>query len=168
MVEKYLGKEQADSIYMSAMITGLMTEKQAGDLCDKLEKRSSVPEMLKDIFSNAYKGIVTPVKDLYATGFAGLKGLGLLATLGAGAGVLGSSAYDVIKERISEEDPETKFNNEVEAVYNNRKRELEDQKWMSKVRSMRDELRRGYKKMSTEEYAAKYQKLQDALDERMT
>ena len=37
---------------------------------------------------------------------------------------------------------------------------------MAKVRGMRDELKRGYKKMTTDEYAAKYNELMEALDER--
>lgn len=166
MVEKYLGKDAADSIFTAAVITAKIPEKQACALADGLEKDafplSDVIKSLKGL-GGAATGAVDKLID-YAGSSA--KAVGLLATIGAGTGVAGASIWDMLKTRYSQEDPETEFNNKAEAMYGDRKRELADAKWMDRVRRMRDELRRGYKKMSTEEYAEKYQALQDALDER--
>lgn len=173
MVEKYLGKERADDIFMSAMLTGMMPEKQAEAMAAGFEKDAFSWKMLtnglKDVgkaASGAVKAVTAVPEAAWKWGGRGVSAAGLLALLGASTGVVGSTAFDVLKERVTQEDPEEKFNSDIEAIYNNRMRELEDQKWMTRVRAMRDELRRGYKKMSTEEYAAKYQALQDALDER--
>lgn len=176
MVEKYLGKDAAADIYMSALITGLMPEKQAESLAEGFEKDAfswglllkglkMIPGALKEVPNALAVGLKAP-EAAWRWGGRGLSAAGLLALLGASTGVVGATALDVVKERVSQEDPEEKFNNDIESIYKNRTRELEDQKWMTRVRAMRDELRRGYKKMPTEEYAAKYQALQDALDER--
>lgn len=169
MVEKYLGDEQASDIFLSSMLSRLMTEKQASDFIGVMEKASAgggIATDLAKIFGNAGKGL----RGIFGTGIDFAKflpsSLGWTAALGAGSGVLGASAYDIIKERTSHEDPEAQLNEDIEAMYNSKSREKNDSKWMARVRRMRDELRRGYKKMSVDEYAKKYNELIDALDER--
>lgn len=173
MVERYLGKEAADDIFMSALLTGLLPEKQACDMMGGIEKDASPLatilaglKMGKDGLVNVFKGGTHALDKTFEYGADSAKALGLLAALGGAAGVLGSSAYDILKERVTQEDPEAKFNDDIEAMYANKTRELSDARWMDRVRAMRDDLKRGYKKMPTEEYAVKYKALQDALDER--
>ena len=165
MVEQYLGRETADDIFFSAMLSGMIPEKQASDLAEGIHKGAQVMDALK--------------KALGALGSIG-KGFGYAADAvktippvlggtaigGAATGVLGATVYDILKERVSQEDPEAKFNSDIENLYTHKKREVEDARWMNRVRAMRDELKRGYKKMPTEEYAAKYKALMDALNER--
>ena len=74
--------------------------------------------------------------------------------------------YNIAKNRMMQESPEDEANRKIEAMYSNKRRELEDSMWMDRVRSMRDELRRNYRRMSTEEYTKKYVDLMDALNER--
>ena len=171
MVEKYLGDEQASDIFLSSMLAGLMTEKQASHFVEGMKKESASggggnAAALAKIFGNVGKGL----RGIFGTGIDFAKflpsSLGWTAALGAGSGVLGASAYDIIKERTSHEDPEAQLNEDLEAMYNSKSREKNDSKWMARVRRMRDELRRGYKKMSVDEYTKKYNELLDALDER--
>ena len=164
MVEKILGERQAKDIFFSAMLTGMMTEKQAEDALGMIEKRgqATMLDWLKGIGGALTHGggmIADTVKAIPPA-------LGWTALLGASAGGLGAMSYDAIKERVSSEDPEAKFNADVESYYAGKKRELTDSKWMAKVRSMRDELKRGYKKMPPSEYARKYKALIAALDEK--
>ena len=171
MVEKYLGKEVAEDIFYSGMITGLMTEKQAGEILYGIEKGAainwaklvaSLPGGIKALGS----GLIGGAKET-AGALAKVPGaVGKLALLGAGTGVVGATAYDILKENVTSEDPKAELNAKTEAMYRNKRRELEDAKWMTRVREMRDELKRGYKKMTTEEYSEKYKALMDALDER--
>lgn len=165
MVEKYLGADVADDIFRSAFIVGTMTEKQACDAIESMEKGAQILDSIKAV-TGGIKNLVSAGKGTLDLGKDIAKTVAAVGLLGVGTGVLGSTAWDAVKERLSQDDPEAKFNTDVEALYHNRKRELEDQKWMNRVRAMRDDLRRNYKKMSTEEYAEKYRKLQDALDER--
>jgi len=151
MIEKFLEEGQAESIFKAAVLTGLMTEKQAADLVGGFEKDA----WLSDVLS----GIGKVVSNIPGTVFT-------TAALGAGAGVVGASAYDTIKDRLTQEDPESKFNSDMEALYAARTRELEDAKWMAAVRDKRDKLKKGRKKMSPEEYSAEYNKLLDMLRER--
>ena len=148
MVEKYLGRQQADDLFRASMIAELATEKQAGVLGD-----------VGSLLSNGVGGVLGAIKEVPSS-------LGWLALTGAGLGTVGSLAYDAVKERMSHDDPEAEFNADIEALYEARRRELDDAKWMSKVRTMRDELKRGHKKMTTKEYAKAYKALEDALDER--
>ena len=162
MVEQYLGREMADDIFFSAMLSGMIPEKQASDLAEGIQKGAQVMDALKNALGAIGKGFgyaadaaktIPPV-------------LGGTAIGGAATGVLGATVYDILKERVSQEDPEAKFNSDIEHLYTHKKREIEDAKWMSRVRAMRDELKRGYKKMTTEEYTTKYKALMDALNER--
>ncbi len=164
MVEKYLGKERARDIFLSAFASEVASS--AG-----IEKTAQGPDL------GLPKFIYEIARDVGHAGIGGIKNLagllkevpsGLLWTmgLGAGTGFLGATGYDAIKERIMQEDPEAKFNDELETIYAERKREKEDAKWMDRARKMRDELKRGYKKMTTDEYSAKYKALLDHLDER--
>lgn len=156
MVEKYLGKEQAEDLFMASMISGMMPEKQAEHLMDGMVKRGfSIGKFLKGLF-----GVGTGVASLP------FKVIPALATSGLATGAVAGGAYHYLKDAITKGDPRENLNLKSESMYVLRKRELEDAKWMDRVRAMRDELKRDYKKMSTEEYAAKYQALQDALDER--
>lgn len=164
MVEKILGKEQADDIFFSAMLTGLMNEKQASELADSLDKQAAFD--WRKFLTGTGSAIVGGAKDVFS-GISKTPGaLGKLALIGAGTGVLGATAYDIIKDNVTNDDPKAELNAKIEAMYNSKLRELDDAKWIAKVRGMRDELKRGYKKMSTEEYAKKYNELIEALEER--
>ena len=72
----------------------------------------------------------------------------------------------MLKENVASDDPKAELNAKIEAMYKGRQKELEDAKWMAKVRGLRDELKRSYKKMTTDEYTTKYNELVAALDER--
>jgi hypothetical protein len=168
MVKKILGEQQANDIYFSAMLTRMLNEKQAADLAEGLEKNAAID----------WSKILGGLKSLGGIAVGGLKGIGdvlvkapdaaaKLALLGTGTGVLGATAFDILKENVSGDDPNAELNTKIEAMYNNRKKELEDAKWMSKVRRIRDELKRDYKKMTSEEYELKYNELMEALNERM-
>lgn len=160
MIEKILGKRITDDIYFSSFLTGLMTEKQADCVIRKMEKKSfDVMKFLGGLYNGTVGAAKSTISAIPPT-------IGWTAALGGATGVLGATAYDVLKERLSSEDPETKFSNEVEAMYTNKKRELDDAKWMSRVLAMRDELRRGHKKMTAKEYRKKYDELIGALEER--
>ena len=172
MIEDYLGEEQARDIFVSSMLANLMTEKQAEAFVCGIEKsaqRGGGGGTLSGI-GKLLGGLGNLAKDTGNVAMSAFEkippGLGWLMALGAGTGVLGSTAYDVIKERTSHEDPEAKMNEEIEAMYNAKTREREDANWMARVRRIRDELRRGMKKMPTKEYATKYRQLMDALDEK--
>lgn len=174
MIERYLGREQAEDIFYASMLTGLMSEKQASDLVSCMEKEAKGGAkdgfdwlgLAKSILGGAWKGVGTVAEGGMKVVGEMPKTIGMTALLGGGAGVLGANLYDVIKEQVTHEDPEEKFNSEIEAMYAGKKKELEDAKWMDRIRSMRDELRRGYKKMPTKEYAKRYKALLAALDER--
>lgn len=166
MVDKILGKEQAEDIFFASMLTGIMTEKKAHEI---------LPEMEKDAFgvSELIAGLKT-LGRLTAAGASGIigtaaavpKGIMHLVAAGAGTGALAGSVYNTLKDSLQKEDPKTKMNRKIEAMFKNRKRELDDAKWMDRVRSMRDDLKRSYKKMTPEEYRQKYDALVAALDER--
>ncbi len=158
MVEQYLGKEAADDIFFMSMLSGLIPEKQACELAIGIQKDAGVMDALKKAI-----GVVGAIG-------SGAKSIPPIlagtALGGAATGVLGATVYDILKERVSQEDPEAKFNSDIEHLYTHKTREIEDARWMDRVRAMRDELKRGYKKMTTEEYATKYKALMDALNER--
>lgn len=166
MVEQYLGKEASDDIFLSAMLTGIMSEKQASEVLEKIEKQAidwkTIGQSLGKGGNLLWNGLGHTWNALKEVPPA----VGKVALIGAGTGVLGASLYDILKERVTQEDPEAQFNADIEAMYANKKRELEDSEWMNKVRALRDELKRGYKKMPTDEYATKYKALLAALDER--
>lgn len=167
MIDKILGEDNYEDLFYASMLSGLMTEKQAQDIISGIEKDaqpggswlSRGAKLIGSLGAGALELASGAIKAVPpATAWT--------AMLGASTGSLGALAYDAIKERVSREDPETKFNNDMEAMYNLRTKEKEDAKWMSKIVSMRDDLRRNYKKMSTEEYSRKYKALVDALNER--
>ena len=166
MVEIYLGKKQSEDIFFASMLTGVMTEKQAQD---------SLGGMEKDAFSVArFLAGLRIAGRVAAAGTSGLigaatvipKGILNLASAGVLTGAVAGGAYNTLKDSLQSENPKTKMNRKIEAIFRNRKRELEDAKWMDRVRSMRDELKRSYRKMSPEEYREKYDALVSALDER--
>lgn len=174
MVEKILGEQQTKDIYFSAMLTGLLNEKQAAELSEHLDKEAQAGAAQS---FNWWRFLLGSGRALGSAAIGGAKetasalskvpgAVGKLALLGAGTGILGATAYDILKENVSSDDPKAELNAKLEAMYNNRKKELEDAKWMAKVRGMRDELKRGYKKMTSEEYESKYNELMEALDER--
>ena len=168
MIREILGEQQADDIFFSSMLTGILNEKQAADMLECLEKNAALN--WKAAIIGALKPIASALSGaaghLYSAATKAPDAIGKLALIGAGTGVLGATAYDVVKENVSSDDPESELNAKIEAMYNGRKKELEDAKWMEKVRGMRDELKRNYKKMTTEEYESKYNKLMEALNER--
>ena len=167
MVEKYLSEQEAEDIFYSAMLTGLLTEKQAEEFCGDMEKDAALGwDTAKKVLGLLGSGMVNlggEAKDLVKESPSALA---YLALTGAGAGALGATAYDMLKENVTNMDPQEKLNAKLESIYRGKKKELESANWMTKVRSMRDDLKRNYKKMSTEEYAKAYKALEDALDER--
>ena len=169
MVEKYLGNETAADIFVSAMISRVVTEKEAENLVSIMKKEAQNGGGESSLLS-FFKNIGKPIARLWSTGTGALKSvppaLGWIAATGATGGVLGTYLYDILKERLSHEDPEADFNSKVEALYRGKTKEIEDAQWMDKVRSMKDRLKRDYKKMSTEEYRKAYSELVAALDER--
>jgi len=116
------------------------------------EKRASMAEEVGDAVGSVASGGAGLLKDL--------------AIYGTLTGVIGGTAYNIVKDNLTKQDPKDRFNDKVERIIKNRKREREDAKWMDRVRGMRAELIRDYKKMSPEEYSAKYNALVNALDER--
>ena len=167
MVEQYLGRETADDIFFSAMLSGLIPQKQASDMIQSFQKEAAVNwSAIKKAIGSIGSGIAGGLGYAWGAAKSIPPALGYTALGGAASGALGATVYDILKERVSQEDPETKFNSEIERLYAYKKREIEDAKWMSRVRAMRDELKRGYKKMTTDEYTTKYNALMDALNER--
>lgn len=166
MVEQYLGKEAADDIFFASMLSGLIPEKQACELAIGIKKEAiswgAISKAIGSIGASIGSGAGHVLKGVKTIPPA----IGHTALLGGATGVLGATIYDIIKERVSQEDPEAKFNSDIEHLYMSKKRETEDARWMDRVRTLRDELKRGYKKMTTEEYAQKYKALMDALNER--
>lgn len=148
------------------MLTGVMTEKQAQDLLVGMEKDAfSIAKFLAGL-RTAGRVAVAGTSGLIGAAKAVPKGLLNLASAGILTGAVAGGAYNTLKDSLQKEDPNTKMNRKIEAMFKNRKRELDDAKWMDRVRSMRDELKRSYKKMTPEEYRKKYDALVAALDER--
>ena len=167
MVEKILGERQAEDIFFSAMLTGLVSEKQASDVLGEMEKDAAVdPLKLLSGIWKATSGLASAgwgvIKEMPAT-------IGWTAALGGGLGALGANAYDAIKKRMTEEDPETKLRNEKEMIYASKERELKDSKWMDRARRIRDALRRAVKnkKVTNEQYKKDYEDLISTLEERV-
>ena len=171
MIEEILGEQCARDVFLASVASGLLNEKQAAHLNDLMEKDAKIDVLayLKGV-GKGIGGAFGLASGATEKGFKALSkvpsSLMWTAILGGGIGALGATGYDAIKERLTSEDPEAKYNAEVEAMYINKKRELEDAKWMTRVREMRDDLRRNHKKMSNEEYTKKYNDLVKALDER--
>lgn len=161
MIDEILGAQTAKDIFFSSMLASLMTEKQAADFVQFMEKRSEgglmegIGNVLGGIGGAAAKVLRDVPSALLWTG-----------ALGAGSGVLGATAYDVVKERLTQDEPEEKMNEKIESIFRRKKREQEDAQWMDRVRAMRDELKRGYKRMTAKEYKSKYRALLKELGER--
>lgn len=86
---------------------------------------------------------------------------------GGGVGALaGAGAYAINKRLAGYGSEEEDYNDRIAAMYENKTKEIADSEWLTRVKALREDLRNGYKKMTTEEYAKKYQELIDALDER--
>lgn len=159
MIENYLDEDQAAAIFYSAAITGLTAEKKASDIFNWTEKSAGIVGDLVKALKGAGGAAGTVITKTPSI-------LGWTAGLGSLVGALGGYGIDALNERISGEDPEDKFNSDMEAYYANKAREREDSEWMDRVRSKRDELRRGFKKMAPETYRAEYMALMKALDEK--
>ena len=157
MVEQILGKRQAEDIFFSSMLTGLLNEKQASEIMEKSAKPLDVIKYLTGLVGSGLGMVKDTVK-------FGPPALGWTALLGASAGGLGAMGYDAIKERVSQDDPEAKFNMDMEALYSGKRRELEDARWMARVRAKRDKLKREGKKMDPDEYEKAYNSLLADLD----
>lgn len=157
MVEKYLGQEQADEIF-SAGFMDAMSDAVS-------EKRASWAKVLAFLkgAGKATVGVGGHAVDAAHKIISTVPGL---AVAGLSTGALGAIGYNAIKDNLMENSPKEELDAKIDAMYSNRTKELESAKWMDRVRAMRDELKRGYKKMSVEEYTQKYQALVDALDER--
>lgn len=156
MVEEILGKDQALDIY------------RAGKVYGTIEKKGFIPE-LKALW-NAGKESVGAGANVAGAGVSAGKNLidfaMKLGLYGLGTGTVAGVGYNLVKDRLEQESPEEEYNRKLEAMYKARSRELDDSKWIRKVKAMRDELKRGYKHMTTKEYTEKYNALLDALDER--
>lgn len=139
-MESVLSKEQQERAF-AAGVASVLGEKQAGTLTD-----------LASGAKNIVKGVAGLPKDLMLYG----------ALAGGAVGVGGQ----MLTEHLTEESPEEELNRTLEAMYAAKRKELDDAKWMSKVRAMRSDLMANHKKMSVEEYAEKYNALIDALNER--
>lgn len=160
MVEEILGRKQAEDVFFSAMMSGMLTEKQACEFMEKKAKgKLDAVKYLLGLVGSVGGGIADTVKAIPPA-------LGWTALLGASTGGLGAMAYDVLKDRVSQEDPESKFNADMEAMYSAKERELKDARWMSKVRAKRDRLMREGRKMDPDEYAKAYGSLVSDLDEK--
>lgn len=146
MIEEILGEKTSRIIY-GAGVFSVMSEKRASAAKEVVGGATAVGSGA----FKATKGIFGMSKDL--------------ALYGAGAGILGGIGYNLLKERMQRSDPEERLNRKIESLYARKNKELESAKWMSKIRAMRDDLRRNYKKMSTEEYTKKYNELIAALEE---
>lgn len=169
MVERYLTKEQSDALFAAGASSVLQKKAQAAAAAAGAAKGLGLLGVLKMI-KDGTLGFVSSGHSALKTGITDAgEALNLLAKLaigGAGLGIAGGVGYNLAKTRMSQNSPEEEMNRKIEAMYKNKSRELADAKWMDKVRSMRDELKRGYKKMTTEEYTKKYIALMDALNER--
>ena len=166
MVEKILGEGQAEDIFFSAMITGLLNEKQASDVIGSIEKGADIDwkrlgSGLWDTFKGGASAFLGAIKETPAA-------VGWTAALGGGLGVLGANLYDSMKKRLTEEDPETKLNNEKELIYSMKERELEDSRWMGRIRRLKDALKRAArdKSVTNRKYRKDFESLLDALKER--
>lgn len=150
MSESCLTKEQSAECF-KAGFASWFAEKRAGS-------GFILAPYVKDI-AGLLKGVWSGGKEL-------LNAAGTATAMGAGTGVLGALAAEAIKEQLTREDPKAKLSGKLEKLYASKSREVDDSRWMSRVRAMRDELRRGYKKMTVAEYTDKYNNLVKALDER--
>lgn len=157
MVEEILGKQAARDIFFSSMLTGLLSEKQASDIMEK-DAGSAVKDIM-DIVGGGFGFLGKTIKSIPPA-------LGWTALLGASTGGLGAMAYDALKERVTHEDPEAKHHADIEAFYTGKNRELEDARWMARVRAKRDRLRREGKKMDSDTYEKEYNSLLAELDKR--
>lgn len=170
MVEEILGYRQAKDIFFSAMLTGMMTEKQASDIFGDMEKSAQNgggkgagllgwAKLIGGMLTGGFDAAGSVAKEVPSA-------LLNTALLGASVGGLGAMGYDTIKERLSDEDPETKHHAKLESMYAAKRTEENDSRWMAKVRAKRDNLLRNYKKMPTEEYAKAYKDLMEELDKK--
>lgn len=135
-----LSKEEYDKAFASGF-KSVIAEKQAGILGDIAHGGKSV-----------------------LTGLAGLpKDLMLYGSM---AGLATGIGGQMLADQLTQESPEEELNRTLESMYSAKRKELEDSKWMSRVRAMRADLMANRKKMSVEEYTIKYNALIDALNER--
>lgn len=158
MLENYLGEDNARRIFLAGAISVSM-EKSAA------EENPGPLKTVGNWLSGLMGGGVTVGKGAYE---AGKETYGLaksLALTGIATGVIGGIGYNLIKERMQRKDPEEDLQRKIEAMYANRTKELESSKKMQRARAKRDELMRSYKKMTPEEYKAKYDELRSALEE---
>jgi len=155
----YISESERGLLFRAGVRDALMEKTAKVDL-------KSFSEFLK-VLKNAGGVLVSPVPAAWGLTKETVNLLKALSVYGAGAGTVGSVAWNLIKDRMQRESPETEFNRKVEAMYAGRARELEDAKWMDRVRGMRDDLARNYKKMPSDEYEKRYGELMDALDERL-
>lgn len=145
-----LTKEQSEECFRAGFMSMLNEKVAAGGF--------AIAPYLKD-FASIGGSLVNGAKNLWGAAKDSM-------ILGGSTGVLGALGYDVIKEQLTQDDPKVKLRDDIKAIYARKAKELEDSKWMERVRGMRDELVRGYKKMTLDEYREKYDALIKALDER--
>lgn len=165
MIRDHIGNS-ADDIFLASMLSGLLEE---GAIEKSAQGGNPWQYGIKELFQTL--GMAGGMAKNVGSGALDIIGkipsvLGSTALIGAGTGALGAVGYDAIKDMVSTQDPEEKLNIELESLYKAKTKEVEDAKWLARVRGMRDELRRNYKKMSKAEYTKKYNELVSALDER--
>lgn len=159
MLDKYLTKDQSDALFAAGASSVFQKQANWGKVLTFL---NTLGKGAIGLVSGGHKLLETGVKDTSEAANI----LGKLMLGGATVGTAGGIGYNLAKERMSQNSPEEEMNRKIEAMYKKKTRELEDSNWMNKVIAMRDELRRGYKKMTTQEYTKKYIALMDALNER--
>ena len=135
-MESRLSEEEHDRAF-AAGVASVLGEKRAGFLSG---------------LASIGKGLVALPKDLMM--------YGALAGTATGIGA------QMLKDQITKESPDEALNRNLEAIYVAKRKEKEDEQWMNKVRAMRADLMVNRKKMSVEEYTAKYNALVDALNEK--
>ena len=160
-----LGGEAAGRLFRAGMAS-VDSDGRVMGVLSAMEKGAGDGIGLAGTIVKLLSGAKNVAKGTLGMGVDSIKALPTVAAVGAGTGVLGAMGIDALMQRMEQDDPEARINADIDAMYSRRGRELEDAAWMEKVRGMRDELRRGYRRMPTEEYAAKYRALMDALDER--
>jgi hypothetical protein len=159
-METYIGKDVARRMFIAGAISASI-EKKAQDGGGTGNAISSAGKWLAGLVG----GGAAVGKGAYEAGKEGVGLAGNLALMGLGTGVLGGIGYHLIKERLQQKSPEEEMNRKIESMYSRKSKELESSKKMTVARALRDELNRGRKTMSTDEYRTKYDKLMSIIEE---
>lgn len=166
MLDKYLTNDEIRDIFCSAMFAKAIEKRAVSPAVGAAGGAAAVGGIDKfvDMVSKGLgkaPELTKDVAELY------MKSIPLSAATSLLLGGAAGGLYHIVKEKMTESgDEQISANNKLQALYNARSAELEDQKWMSKVRKMRDDLKKNMKNMTADEYEAQYNALSEALDER--